>query len=317
MDFKSGLVPLDRIDTSDCAFKITSRTDPSDLAGSIDVIGLLQPPMLIEKGPAYSVVCGFRRIAACMSLNREAIPARILEADTPAMICARIAIADNAFQRPLDVVEQSRAIALIRRFARESSAWPSIAAKAGLSASRAALNRILPVADMSPDLQNAILEGSIALATALQIHRLKKEDRTALCRLLRSLNASLNIQRELMTLIGDIAFRDGVPMAALIAREEIESILQNEDTERPQKVRVLRRLLKAKRYPALSKAESAFHQMVKSLKLSPRIQLQPPPYFEGKTYRLSLSIDSRPQLLALIGELEKIARHPGLLPEEG
>jgi ParB family chromosome partitioning protein len=316
MDFKGSTVPLDRIDTSDRTFKITTRTDPADLAGSIKAIGLLQPPVLIEKGHAYGVVCGFRRVAACIALNRNAIPARILDGDTPAMTRAQIAISDNAFQRPLDVVEQSRAIALIRRFAAESSAWTSIAAAVGLSGSQKALNRILPVAEMPPDLQTAILEGSIALPTALQIHRLKKEDQTALCRLLRTLNTSLNIQRELLTLIGDIAFRDGVPRAALIEQGEVTSIMQSRDMERPQKVQSLRQLLKAKRYPALSQAEAAYQQIIKSLKLSPRVQLQPPPYFEGKTYRLVLNIDSRPQLLAMIDELEKIAMHPDLLPKE-
>jgi ParB family transcriptional regulator, chromosome partitioning protein len=261
------------------------------------------------------VVCGFRRIAAFISLKRVAIRAHILKADTPAMTCARIAISDNAFQRPLDVTEQSRAIALIRRYAAEPSAWSSIAATVGLSVSQTALKRILPVADMPPDLQSAILEGSIALATALQIQRLKKEDRPALCRLFRSLNTSLNIQREMLTMIGDIAVRDEVPIAALIEAGELTSIMQNQDMARPQKVQALRNLLRAKRYPALFQAEAVYQQMVKSLKLTPRIRLQPPPYFEGKTFRIVLDIDSRPQLLSIIGELEKIAMHPDLLPE--
>jgi hypothetical protein len=69
------------------------------------------------------------------------------------------------------------------------------------------------------------------------------------------------------------------------------------------------------RYPALSNAEDAFQLSFKALKVNSAIQLQPPRFFEGKAFRLSLSIRSRQQLKSLLGDLEKIADHPHLLPE--
>jgi len=65
----------------------------------------------------------------------------------------------------------------------------------------------------------------------------------------------------------------------------------------------------------LSKAETAYHQKLKTLKLNPRVQIHPPRFFEGKSYRLSLTIDSRRQLKSMQSELDKLVHHPSLLPE--
>ena len=48
MDFKITPVSLDQIDTGDRTFKITTKTETTELALSISAIGLLQPPVLIQ-----------------------------------------------------------------------------------------------------------------------------------------------------------------------------------------------------------------------------------------------------------------------------
>jgi ParB family transcriptional regulator, chromosome partitioning protein len=315
MDFNVSAVPLDCIDTTDHTFKITTQIDSSNLVRSIGAIGLLQPPVILPKAGDFIVVSGFRRLSACNSLNQHKIPVRILDPGTSEATCARIAIADNALQRTLNIVEQSRAFDLIRRSTVDQSSWPKIAESAGLPGSQAAINRILPVAGMPDDLQKALVDGWIALPVALQIDRRQKDDAAALLTLLRSLNTGLNIQRELLALIDDISIRDGIPITEVVAREEIQAVMSKKESSASQKVQELRLLLKSERYPELSKAEAAFKRMLKSLKLNPRVRLQAPAFFEGKTYRLTLNIDSRHQLLSLTTDIEKIAKHPDLLPE--
>lgn len=315
MDFKISPVSLDRIEATDHTFKITTKTDKIDLAPSISAIGLLQPPVLIKKGLEYTVVCGFRRIAACETQNIASIPARILYSDVSKIACARIAISDNSFQRPLNVVEQSRAFALIRRFADNSTSWLKISESVGLPGSQTAMDRMMPVAGMPPSLQDAILSGSIALPIALHINQLKIDDAMALGNFFRKITTGLNIQRELLELISEISLRDAISIARLIEQDDILSIMGNEDSTAPQKVQELRLMLKAKRYPELSKAEAAYNRTLKSLQLNRSVQLHPPRFFEGKSYRLTLTIDSRRQLKSLQSEIEKLVHHPNLLPE--
>ena len=315
MDYRISPVSLDQIETGDHTFKITTSSNDSELALSIGAIGLLQPPVLLKNGSGHVVVCGFRRIAACAALGMSGIPARIIQSDASPVTCAQIAISDNSWQRPLNIVEQSRAYALIRRFAEGPPAWPDIIASTGLASSRSAIDRIMPIADMPISMQDALLEGSIALPVALQIVQLNEDDARTLCTLFRTLSTGLNVQRELVDLISEISLRDDMSIVRLMAQDDITAITGNEDMPAPQKVRKLRIMLKARRYPALSKAEALYHQNVKSLKLDPCIQLHPPRFFEGNTYRLSISIDSRRQLKTLQPELDKLVRHPTLLPE--
>jgi ParB family chromosome partitioning protein len=315
MDYKIRPVSLDQIETNDPTFRITTNTDTTDLALSISAIGVLQPPVVIKKQGGYRVVCGFRRIAACSALKHDHVPARILHSDVSTLTCAQIAISDNSLQRPLNVVEQSRAYALVQKVVDGSPAWRKIAASTGLPGSQSAVDRILPVADMPVCMQNGILEGSIALPIALHISRLNEADAKALCIFFRALTTSLNVQRELLELISEISLRDDISIVQLMEQDQIAAIMGNGNFSVPQKVHALRVMLKTKRYPELSRAEALYGQNAKSLKLDPRVQLHPPRFFEGTTYRLSLTFNSRQQLKSLQPELEKLVQHPTLLPD--
>ncbi|MGA6925838.1 MAG: ParB N-terminal domain-containing protein, partial [Desulfosarcina sp.] len=120
MEIEITPVSVDRIDTADHTFKITTNTDTNDLTSSIGSVGLLQPPILMPTAKGYRTVTGFRRIAACEGLNLTPIAARLLPPDTSPMVCAQMAVADNALQRPLNLIEQSRAYALLNRLAGHS-----------------------------------------------------------------------------------------------------------------------------------------------------------------------------------------------------
>ena len=53
MDYDIQRVPVDRIDTTDHTYRITTTSDKTDLIPSIRSVGMLQPSVLIEKGAEY------------------------------------------------------------------------------------------------------------------------------------------------------------------------------------------------------------------------------------------------------------------------
>ena len=71
-------IPLSAIDRSDNTYRITTRRDIKTLAASIELAGLIHPPLLIKKNRGYAVLSGFRRVAACESLKREEMDCRII-----------------------------------------------------------------------------------------------------------------------------------------------------------------------------------------------------------------------------------------------
>ncbi len=316
MDYDCRLVPLERIDAADLSFRITTTIDKDELTASIRGIGVLHPPILADQGSLYKIVSGYRRIDACRHLKLDPIQARILPSDTPPSQCARIAIADNTCQRSLNVIEQSRAYVLIRQSTTNPQAMVAMAQSVGLPDSQAAISRMTSVADMPAFLQEAILSGDIALPVALQISRLEPDGANAMIGFFKTITAGLNVQRELLDLIRDISRRDRISIARLLEQKPVAPILKNKDRCSPsQQLQQLRRALKRMRYPTLCQAESDFRQAVKSLSLDPRIKIEPPLFFEGRSYRISVTVDTRQQLRRLHAELAKLANHPDILPE--
>ena len=112
-------VPLETIDFSDHTYRISSLAEPAwidALADSINRLGLLQPPLILEKESHRLIVSGFRRIAACRRLGREQVLCRMLKPETPLRTIAQLAVAENAWQQPLNLMEKARAFALLGKF---------------------------------------------------------------------------------------------------------------------------------------------------------------------------------------------------------
>jgi len=114
------------IDCNDTDFRITTDnrtgTIADDLLESIRNVGLLTPPVLFqrsgtpESGKFYSIVCGFRRMAACTRLGWKTIAARVMPADSNGFALTLLSIADNSRTRELNVVEQALAAAKLSGF---------------------------------------------------------------------------------------------------------------------------------------------------------------------------------------------------------
>ena len=315
MDCELQTVALDQIDLADSTFQISTSHDKANLTPSIQTVGLLQPPIVLPQPGRMTVVCGFRRIAACRDLRYSHVPVWRLQADQSMADCARIAIVDNACQRELNLVEQARALALMHDTADETDSWLKIAERYGLPVSQSAQNRILPLADMAPPLQEAVVRRHIALPVALRIHGMQSDDSKALTAFFISVTAGLNVQRELLEYIEDISRRDRISIAALIRNPDVVAIVADAEISGPQRVQQLRRYFKEKRYPELTRAERRYQDMITKLHLHPRLQLQPPPFFEGSTYRLLYAFKSRNQLKTLQTELERLIHQSRIFPE--
>ncbi|MDL2329470.1 ParB/RepB/Spo0J family partition protein [Desulfosarcina sp. OttesenSCG-928-A07] len=307
MDSDVRQIAASQIDLSDTTFQITTAVDKTDLALSISAVGLLQFPILAETQGGFLVVCGFRRIRTLTALDQTLIQARVLPKTCSPLECACIAIADNSGQRPLNIVEQARAYTLIHKFTPPGQSWQEVARSVSLPDSDAAKNRIMPVTNMPDALQSAILEGSIALPVALTLVALTPDIMLPLISFLRSLNASLRVQRELLEMVREISLRDDIPVSQVIHAPDIAAIMEDPETPMPQKVQNVRQVFKNRRYPALCRAEKKYHDTIRALKADPRIQVQPPRDFEGKTYHITLAVHSRKDLDALWPDAQKLA----------
>ncbi len=303
------VAPLETV-AEDLRFRISTWSDASDLAFSIARIGLLVPPLGVPGGRGARVISGFRRLAACRALGWSELPLRLLEAEPTERELARLAIAENAWSRRLNLIELSRAVNLLAGFSPEGRIDVAEAAAAGLRGGEAFLQRIAPLCRMPQAVQDAVLEESVSLWTAAELARLPADAAEVLAAVLRRLKAGLNVQREILTHTHEIVLREGISVRDLLASPEVAALLDEAGDDPNERTRRLRRFLRTRRFPQLSAAEDRCRALLRELPLAPGLRMQPPRDFEGTRFALQLEFATAEEALALRERLDRLLDHP-------
>ncbi len=315
MRFNEQTVKLSWIDSKDDTYRITTEVRIDALADSIKNVGLINAPLLIEKPgsgpkPEFTIVGGFRRIEACRRLGWSTIKARILASDTSKLEWVKLAITDNALQRPLNLIEESRSISMLSAFFADNDSLAKETSALGLPENPTIIKKIKNICHLPLPIQNGILANTISLAMALELSMLEQNAVVAFANLFGDLKLSLNKQREIIILVKEIALREDMSIFEVLEENYLQEILNNKELDRTQKTRKIRSYLKKRRFPALSKAENEFKINVKELKLGSGAKLIPPNNFEGNTYTLSLYFKNKKELNDRLAILEKIVKNP-------
>ena len=305
-------VMLADVDSADTTFRITTQTELDNLVLSIQKLGLMHAPVLKYQPPGYVIVCGFRRIAACLKIGWTQVPAKILGKNFGFFEMAWLAVADNALQRPLNLVETSRALKLLTGADIEKEVLAEAAAALGLPLSPSIVPKIKKICDLPLAIQESILANVIDLSMALELDRFNPVDGQALLRLFDHLKVGLNRQRELLLMLEEISLREEIPIQELMAEKPLNHILENTEIDLSVKRQKVRTYLRRRRFPMISKAETQYKAFVKQLKLGRNINLIPPKDFEGMTYSMTIRFDNQKELKNLKEKLEEIIHHPGL-----
>ena len=300
------------IDTENLTFRITTADDIEDLLGSIQKIGLIQPPLLMANPSGYIIVCGFRRICACRKLGWPRITARVLEKNFDHFRAAQMSIADNALQRSLNLVETSRALNLLDNFCPDSQQRRDAAEVLGLPVNRSVAPAIKKICRLPLPTQKAIIKETINLSMALELDQLDPAAAEGLARLFDQLKVGLNKQRELLLLLKEIAERENTSILKLIADKPLQDILKTAEMDRAIKRQKVRSYLRRRRFPAISQTETDYRKWVGQLKLGNHISLIPPKDFEGNTFSMTLRFNNRRDLADLNKKIENVIQHPAL-----
>lgn len=312
-------VPLDSIDSADKRYLVTTDADTGDkrpdLTDSIRQMGLLAPPLLAESDGRFIIISGFRRIAACRSLEYDTIDVFVKKSiSTKAgeldFECAKAAIADNSLQRSLNLIEMSRAFCMIDSFVSDIKALSHIAGILGLPVGYGIIKKIKKIASMPQLIQNAILTGSISLPVAILLESYQEIAKIAFARLFISIKFSLNKQREILTLVKEIGRREGIDETEILLRGKVQQITENPDLDANKKGQKIREYLKQRRYPALQKAQKIYEDNVNVLNLADNVRLSPPAHFEGNVFALNLSFQDPEQLKACLKNAGELVDNP-------
>ena len=307
--FRLVVASLEAVE-EDARFRISTWDNADGLASSVARVGLLVPPLAVAGGGRFRLISGFRRLAACRALGWPELPLRVPEGHPTPAECARLAIAENAWSRALNLIELSRAVNLLAQFSPAGRVDPEEAAAAGLPGGEAFLVRIAPLCRLPQAAQEAVLEEAVSLWTAAELARMPAEAAEALAGLFRRLKAGLNVQREILTHTREIALREGVPVRELLAAPEFTALLDEAGGDPNKTTRRVRGFLRRRRYPHLSAAEERFRTLLRELPLASGLRVQPPRDFEGTRFALQLEFETAEEARLLRGRLDRLLEHP-------
>lgn len=317
--FRTDTVRLSCINSEDHTCQISTDTHLDSLTRSIRNVGLIQPPLLIHSESdtphpkSFIIVCGFRRIASYRDIGIPDIEAKILEPDTTGLDCIKFAITDNALQRPLNLIEMSRAFHKLSEFFKNGHHdLYKVAAPLGLPENPSVIKKIKKLCLLPQIIQNGILSNTISLPVALEMGKLEPDEGIEFARLFENLKLSLNKQREIITLIREITFREDMSILQVFQEPSFQDILSNKESDRNQKTRALRFYLKQRRFPSITYAEQTYEKHLKSLNIGNSAKLIPPNNFEGTTYALNLRFQNLEELEAHRATLDKMISNPSL-----
>lgn len=306
-------VPLASIDCEDLTYRISTSSDPDALLPSMQRIGILNPPVLIPENDTFRIVCGFARIAAAGQLAWKEVPGRILPKETSRKTCAEFAVIDNCACPPLNAVEQGRCLMLLSGIIEDTGQLVGWANALGLRVNLKMAANLLSVPQMNHCLQRGLINQSIALPVALQIHEMENEKAVeVLSDLLVQLNISLNRQRELIDWVEAISRREGKSVHAILNEQDIRALRHDEQIDSRQRSAKIRQYLKKRRYPRMVEAEERYREYRRQVKLSDGMELVPPPFFEGDAYSLRISFRSSEDLKSIQKNIEDLAHSDAL-----
>ena len=312
MRFKQNSVNLSQIDFSNDAFRITTEKQVDDLMHSITHIGILHLPLLLKNESTYTIISGFRRIEACRRLNWSKLEAMVLDPDTIRLKCVKYAITDNAFQRPLNLIEKSKSIEMMSDFFKDINRLSEELEVLGLSEHPSMIKKLKGICHLPEPFQNSILSNTISLPMVLELAGMAEDDAKALIVLFNTLKLGLNTQREIVILVKEIAIREDKSILQVIEELDINKTLTNEDLDKNQKVHKIRICLKQRRFPTIAIIEKSYEKYHQKLNLDKRFKLIQPTNFESPTYTLQLSFNNMTQLKSLKTAFDDLTENPYL-----
>ena len=313
MDFTEKAIELASIDLEDFSYKITTSTEIKDLVDSIRKTGLINPPILKKKGSKFIIISGFRRIFALKEIGFSHIESRIIDSGEKSLRCIELAVADNASQRQLNPIEQSRALNCLSDILEDELNLKKEAYSLGLPWNVHFINRIKKLSFLPEFIQQCILNDTITMTIALKLNDLGADVGTRLAKLFNDLKLSLNKQKEIITLAKEISLRESISFSDVIESNIIIDVLTDSDLDRIQKTGKIRSYLKERRFPSITKANKEVKESIKKLNLKGGIKMTPPRNFEGNIFNLSFAFKNLNELKKQKQILDRILQSSELL----
>lgn len=305
-------IAIQFIDLTRDQFRISRYRSTARLERSLQAVGCLEP--LLALNPENPIlISGFRRVEAALKLGMETLPVCFLEGEIEESHVFHLALHLFLSTGHPHPVEQSVILRKLEQWFSRDEILERYFPLLEIHPSAVIYRRIRAILDLPLSAQEALASGLLDEVCVPHLERLNEADRQPAIQLLLDLSPSKSSQKEILEYLHDLSLREEVPISTLLQEEAVQRIFTRRPANLPQQREAFRHWLKARRFPVLHQAKTKFEQTCKTLKISDKVKLIPPPFYEGREYEVRFSFREPEEFRRRLETLQQMAQQPDVL----
>jgi hypothetical protein len=133
-------------------------------------------------------------------------------------------------------------------------------------------------------------------------------DGAALLALVQELKVGENHLKDFLDWLEEIALRDGVNVAAILARDEMSRIMSDPRLGRNDKLKRLKDELRRLRFPRMARIEEEIQRRIREMKLKPQILVVVPPGLESGAVTVQVKATNYDEMMRLVEDLMQLSK---------
>ena len=306
--FEPQLIDAERIDDSPGPYCMSFGFDLTALTQSIRNIGLVNSPLLIENEHGFfTVIAGYRRIKALKSLEWNRFPCKILtESKTSPLKCLLFNMYDNLATRKLNEVEKGMILSRLCLWVKRNEVLEVYMPLLDLPSHEPTLLFYIKLEkELDTGIKEYLVHKNLSLKVAKMLLEMEPRARSNVFRVISNIKFNINQQKQLIDYFVDLSNIEGKTISEILKEPWLEGIVTENQLNNPQKTKAILKLLRARRFPTLVKAEKHFKKQVSRLGLPEGATISAPPFFEDPQYRLELLFKEGKELSKKVNRLSR------------
>jgi hypothetical protein len=166
------------------------------------------------------------------------------------------------------------------------------------------LHQLLSLNQLTQPMQHHIVMSDLALSSAARIAEFSSTTQQSLLGVLSHIRPSTSKLNELLTLIREIAARDGLTVEDILQRYQLLQIVADASTPATAKAAALKKALEGVKFPQLTEKQKRLTELISGLELPNAARLVADPYFENQTFKLEYQFKQPEELSDLVSKIQ-------------
>jgi hypothetical protein len=260
------------------------------------------PVLVYASKERYTIIDGCKRYLALCDRGIKECDCCVIE-PTPDSIQAGLLRISSNRERSWNIREKIKFLSWMKKNLPENDYYNEIAIMQIPAHERFEIEQL----GSGPEqLVDAVAEGKIDLPVTGAILALEEPDRNDLIDFFSCFDSSLQTQRELVEWLPEIAFRKGVPLKTVI-NDEIKPVINDWNTNAPQKIQKLRELLYTIRFPMYTGVLKQWEKDVADINPAPQnVHFRQNPGFEKDQLAIVISVTDPAQAISIFDRLKDV-----------